>query len=172
VPQPRVPDPYVLRQAQRDGPAHPPPRTLLKLQVKADARALPIRANSVDLIVTNPPYPRSVGWEDYAGEVDRAKAECRRVLRPSGRAFMLLPVNPTVERWFVFNKRAGNWRHTGHAIQTGASWGIVPPGQVVPIINCHSRAGDVVLDPFAGANNIPALASAMGRVGIGSDLEV
>jgi DNA modification methylase len=142
------------------------------MQVVADARVLPFRSNSVDLIVTNPPYSASVDWEDYIGEVNRAKAECRRVLRPEGRAFMLLPTGPGREHWFVFSKVAGHWRHTGHTVQTGAKWGVVPPGQVAPIITCHSKAGDVVLDPFTGANNIPRLATEMGRIGIGSGLEV
>jgi DNA modification methylase len=142
------------------------------MQITADARALPFRADSVDLIITNPPYASSVDWPDYIGEINRAKAECRRVLKSTGRGFMLLPVGPGKEHWFVFNKTAGNWRHTGHTVRTAAKWGVVPTDQVAPIVDCHSRFGDIVLDPFTGANNIPRLAASMGRVGIGSGLEV
>jgi SAM-dependent methyltransferase len=140
-------------------------------EITADARALPFRTSSVDLIITNPPYSRSVDWVDYFGEMDRATIECRRVLKPTGRAFMLLPVGSGREHWFVFNKVAGRWRHTGHTVRTQAKWGVVPDDQVAPIVECHSQPGDIVLDPFTGANNIPRLACQMGRVGIGSGLE-
>jgi SAM-dependent methyltransferase len=45
----------------------------------ADARALPLRAGSVDAVATEPPYDRSVG-----PLADRVLAEAHRLLRPGG----------------------------------------------------------------------------------------
>jgi hypothetical protein len=85
---------------------------------------------------------------------------------------MLLKATPASERWFVFNKRAGHWRHAGSTVYPkGVLWGIVSPYQVESILECHSKPGDIVLDPFTGADNIPKLARSMNRIGIGSDVD-
>ena len=75
--------------------------------VRADALRIPLRDNSVDLIITSPPYfaLRSYrdGDEHYAGQVGSEEspqaflealwavtADCRRVLKPSGSMFVNL----------------------------------------------------------------------------------
>jgi tRNA G10 N-methylase Trm11 len=50
----------------------------------ADARALPLRAGSLDAAATEPPYDRGVG-----PLADQALAELHRLLRPGGAAAML-----------------------------------------------------------------------------------
>lgn len=75
--------------------------------VRADAVRLPLRDESVDLIVTSPPYfalrSYTDGGEHYAGQIGSeptprdflealwaVTAECRRVLKPSGSMFVNL----------------------------------------------------------------------------------
>jgi SAM-dependent methyltransferase len=50
----------------------------------ADARALPLRAGSLDAVATEPPYDRDVG-----PLADQALAELHRLLRPGGAAAVL-----------------------------------------------------------------------------------
>ena len=50
----------------------------------ADARALPLRAGSLDAVATEPPYDREVG-----PLADQALAELHRLLRPGGAAAVL-----------------------------------------------------------------------------------
>jgi tRNA (guanine6-N2)-methyltransferase len=57
----------------------------------ADAGLLPLARCSVDLVVTNPPWDRQVPTAGLlAGHPDRFWQELRRVLRPDGRAVVLL----------------------------------------------------------------------------------
>ena len=75
--------------------------------VRADAIAIPLRDNSVDLIVTSPPYfalrSYTDGGEHYDGQIGSeptpqaflealwaVTAECRRVLKPSGSMWVNL----------------------------------------------------------------------------------
>lgn len=75
--------------------------------IRGDATSLPLADDSVDLIVTSPPYfaLRSYqdGGEHYAGQIGSedtpqafldalwaVTAECRRVLKPSGSMFVNL----------------------------------------------------------------------------------
>lgn len=70
--------------------------------LRADARRLPLRSGSVDLIVTSPPYfgmrdygnPRDIGQEDtpsgYIRQLVQATDEMARVLRPRGSIFVNL----------------------------------------------------------------------------------
>ncbi len=95
-----------LRQARARGDGLP--------VVCADAAALPIRGGVVDVTL-------SVSTLQYAaapGVVD----ECRRVLRPSGRAWFVenLAANPFVRAW----RRARAWR--GGALPRGADADLEP----------------------------------------------
>lgn len=100
--------------------------------LSGDARAVPLQAATVDLIVTSPPYwrkrdygvPNQIGQEDSPEEYVTALAEvlreCRRVLRPTGSIFLnigdtyyrhtllgipaLLEVAARREGWFVRNR--------------------------------------------------------------------
>jgi SAM-dependent methyltransferase len=68
--------------------------------IRGDARKIPLPKASVDLVVTSPPYwrKRDYGIEDqigqeatpeeYVGEIRKALAEWRRVLRPTGSVFL------------------------------------------------------------------------------------
>jgi len=67
---------------------------------EADARGVPLEDNSVDLVVTSPPYwqKRDYGFEDQIGQEDTVEDfaevvvdcldEWRRVLRPHGSVFL------------------------------------------------------------------------------------
>ena len=57
----------------------------------ADAASLPLQRATVDLVVTNPPWDRQVPASGLlARQPDRFWHELRRVLRPNGRAVVLL----------------------------------------------------------------------------------
>lgn len=74
-------------------------RPTLKV-IQADARAIPIPASSVDLVVTSPPYwrkrdygvPGQIGQESSPAKYVEAILDClqewRRVLRPTGSVFL------------------------------------------------------------------------------------
>ncbi|RZQ62429.1 methyltransferase domain-containing protein [Amycolatopsis suaedae] len=58
----------------------------------ADAGRLPVASGSVDLVVTNPPWGRQVSPAGtLARRPPRFWTELRRVLRPDGRAVLLVP---------------------------------------------------------------------------------
>jgi hypothetical protein len=67
-------DPGLRHGLARIGAAH----------LVADARALPLRAGSLDAVATEPPYDRAVG-----PLADQALAELHRLLRPGGAAAVL-----------------------------------------------------------------------------------
>ncbi|MDG4789779.1 methyltransferase domain-containing protein [Micromonospora sp. WMMD1102] len=59
--------------------------------VVADAGRIPLPDGAVDLVVTNPPWDRQVPFAGVlAGQQRRFWTELRRVLRPAGRAVLLL----------------------------------------------------------------------------------
>lgn len=58
----------------------------------ADAAGLPLADGAIDLVVTNPPWARQVAPAGaLARHPERFWHELRRVLRPAGRALLLLP---------------------------------------------------------------------------------
>lgn len=58
----------------------------------ADAGNLPVADGAIDLVVTNPPWARQVApTGELARHPERFWHELRRVLRPDGRALLLLP---------------------------------------------------------------------------------
>ncbi|HTK77550.1 MAG TPA: methyltransferase domain-containing protein [Gemmataceae bacterium] len=64
----------------------PPPRL-----AKWDARRLPLPDQSVDRVITNPPFGKQLGDPVDIGPLyRRVVAECDRVLRPGGRAVFLV----------------------------------------------------------------------------------
>jgi DNA modification methylase len=87
-----------LLPIESDFEMHPPYRKIYC----SDARSLPdeIAPNSVDLVVTSPPYWRKrnygvegqIGQErspsEYVSAIMRVMQECYRVLRPSGSLFL------------------------------------------------------------------------------------
>lgn len=59
--------------------------------LRADAAALPLAAQSVDRIVSNPPFGKQLASPEQVGPLYRAAArEWQRVLRPGGRAVLLV----------------------------------------------------------------------------------
>lgn len=74
---------------------------------RADAAALPLEAESVDVIVTSPPYNCGMEyqdvsdrmlWEKYGALAFEASREMARVLKPGGRAWVnVMPTAPEEE---------------------------------------------------------------------------
>lgn len=147
------------------------------MRVLADALRLPLSAASVDVIISNPPYPGNGVWDgDWQGGVRAAVKECQRVLRPAGRGWFLLGIRRVAEQWLTFDKTLSWWAHEGSSDfpptpLPGRCWGVVPDADVAPLILAHSHPGGVVLDPFAGRGGIPKLAARLGRVPLGMDID-
>lgn len=149
------------------------------MRVVADAHRLPLAAGSVDVVISNPPYPGNGFWDDtwWAG-AEVAVEECRRVLKPHGRGWFLVRNPQGGEQWFTFNQDYCRWAHPGRVSYPPwptphiTNWGVVPDEQVAPLITRWCPPGGVVLDPFAGRGGIPKLAARFGRVGVGVDIDV
>lgn len=79
-----------------------PPVTPTATVIRGDARALPLADNTIDLVVTSPPYfglrdygsDAEIGGEDtlkaYLGAMRDVLAELARVLTPTGSAFLVI----------------------------------------------------------------------------------
>ncbi|WP_158848027.1 methyltransferase domain-containing protein [Saccharothrix deserti] len=80
----------LVPRLERGAPNHPgTPRITW---TTADAGRLPIADDTIDLVLTNPPWARQVPpTGTLAREPGRFWRELRRVLRPDGRALLLLP---------------------------------------------------------------------------------
>ena len=56
------------------------------MNVVADAHRLPLRDGSVDLVLSNPPYPGNGVWaDDYGAGLTAAATECARLAGRLGR---------------------------------------------------------------------------------------
>ena len=53
---------------------------------------------------------------------------------------------------------------------SGAHFAVMPPALVEPCILAGSRPGDVCLDPFSGSGTVAAVATSLGRLAIGIEL--
>lgn len=95
--------------------------------LRADARALPLRDNTVDLVVTSPPYFGLRSYQDdgehYAGQIGAEPTpaefvdalldvtrECTRVLKPSGSMWVNLG-----DKYVADNRGSGGDRKRGKA---------------------------------------------------------
>lgn len=89
---------YAERQAAPKPPPPPaPPGILLAV---ADARALPLPANVIDLIVTSPPYALDIAYEggdvrapDWVSFMADWLLEALRVTKPNGRLALNVPLD-------------------------------------------------------------------------------
>ncbi len=135
--------------------------------VQADARRLPFPDRSVDLIITSPPYWTSWNVQNgrYWAFIDELVAEFKRV---SKSYWMLIRTVDGDQRW-IQDDRLGP---RGRFIPVYNGWGRFYDEDVISLLNLHSQAGDVVLDPLAGSGVVATWANRMGRIGIASDLEV
>lgn len=136
----------------------------------ADARALPFRSSTIDLIISNPPFPGPhLFWDDYDQELAAIKRECLRVLRYTGS---LLLLEPDLQ-WRFWGKYGG-----GNTIGPGRwkvpskqpGWGVFYEEDIYGLILRYSRPGNVVLDPMAGSGIVADMANSLGRVGFASDI--
>jgi tRNA G10 N-methylase Trm11 len=148
------------------------------MRIVADAHRLPLAEGSVDVVVSNPPYPGNGHWDgDWWRGLKKAVRECQRVLRPEGRGWFLVRNPQGAEQWLTFDKTTVLWAHEGRAVfervyRLGiVNWGMIPDADVVPLIVSHTRPGDVVLDPFAGRGCVLKLAARLGRVPLGADID-
>jgi DNA modification methylase len=148
------------------------------MRIVADVHRLPLAAGSVDVVVSNPPYPGNGVWDgDWWGGLKEAVEECRRVLRSHGRGWFLVRNPQGDEQWMTFNRLFCRWAHGGCTYfalhQPGiVNWGYVPDVLVEPLIRRWSPPGGTVLDPFAGRGCILKLAVRLGRTPIGADIDV
>lgn len=148
------------------------------MRLLVDALMLPLADNSVDAVISNPPYPGNGVWEgNWWGQAGRVVDECRRALKPHGRGWFLVRNPQGGEQWFTFNREFCRWAHEG-GTRFGprregiTNWGHVPDADVEVLIRQWCPPGGIVLDPFAGRGGIPKLAESLGRVGVGADIDV
>ena len=178
-------------------------------------------AQSVDLIVTDPPYlvnyrardGRRVPGDDHHQWLRPANAQMFRVLRPDSFCVSFYGWNRADQ--FLSAWRAVGFRPVGHFVFAKSysskqgftqarhecayllakghpqkplcpipdvlPWGKYtgntlhptqkPVAAILPLIGAFSRAGDVVLDPFAGSGTTAAAARQLHRSFIGIELE-
>ncbi len=108
-----------------------------------DARRLPLPEESVDRVVCNPPFGKQLGRPEEIGPLYRdAVAECDRVLRPGGRAVLLVgeaaPLREAARvvawkgirevRVRILGQSAivGVWRKPARSDRMASGYGIVP----------------------------------------------
>lgn len=134
--------------------------------IQADARHLPFRDKSFDMLFFSPP------WDDLDIIMD-AKSELIRVTKPKGRMVMLLPHldNRELASMVVTNR---DWterqslacpKPTG---LTGKRYYSLDPGFVARVLMKFRPAS--VLDPFCGSGTVPRVAAQVGIRGVGCDL--
>lgn len=175
------------RQAARRNVAPP------FLQLKANALALPLRANSVPLVIATPPHfgVKNLGTNGFctsdAKTYDRLIAgvlgEARRVLRPGGRVAIYTREGGTrIRKVFdVFQKRRrqGKWRlerageHTFAAPYVdvdGFWWWAVPLSIYRTLIARYSAKGEAIAHVFSGSGNGAIAAIKMKRTVVMVDL--
>lgn len=133
----------------------------------ADARHLPYRDETFDLVFTAPP------WDDLA-VVEEAKPELARVLRPGGLLVMLLPA--------LGDRKKATMVVTDRLWST-SDMSVVPAPRVRRGPRYFSETDDFVrkvvarfsprrlLDPFAGVGTIPRVARSMGVDAYGCDID-
>jgi DNA modification methylase len=148
------------------------------MRVVADAHRLPLASASVDAVISNPPYPGNGHWDgNWWGGLKKAIQECRRVLRPGGKGWLLVRNPQGAEQWMIFDHTTCTWAHEGRARYDGVlrlgivNWGAISDADVVPLILGHTQPGGVVLDPFAGRGCVLKLAARLGRVPVGADID-
>jgi len=63
----------------------------------ADARRTPSQSESVDIIISNPPWNKHIAVGDVRKLYDEFLMEARRILKPSGRMVLLTDCHEEIE---------------------------------------------------------------------------
>lgn len=121
--------------------------------IRGDARMIPLRDETVQCIVTSPPY---FGLRDYGTARWERGPQLRR------------PAPPQIDEG-----RSRGWRIQRAALCgpfRGAHFAVMPPALVQPCILAGSRPGDLVFDPFIGSGTVGQVADRLLRPWVGLDL--
>lgn len=136
--------------------------------IQSDARHLPFRSNTFDLLFTGPPW-------DALDVFHACLPELRRVVKPKGRMVFVLPHldQRLTLASLVFSNREGTERQT-FAIpypdrDAGGTYFSLDPSLVAAVLGKHKRGR--VLDPFCGVGTVPHVARKMGWKAVGCDLD-
>lgn len=142
--------------------------------IRADAKQLPIRSQSVDLVITSPPYFTSpLGGVNYGRLIRESVSEIRRILKWEGEAWVATLTLSGAERWKILRPSLPSlWGPPArHWYPAEGGWGRFYPKDVAALIRAHSAPGDVVYDPFGGTGVVAEVATTLGRIGLWSDLK-
>ena len=148
--------------------------------IRGDATSIPLADDSVDLIVTSPPYfalrSYTDGGEHYDGQIGSeatpqaflealwaVTAECRRVLKPSGSLFCNLGDK------YAAGHGGSSTENGGVTIRKRASFAAAPKTRD-DLPNPPGSWGEREATGRNGTGTVPAVAHALGRHGIGIDL--
>lgn len=147
--------------------------------IQADTLALPFPSGSVDLIITNPPYPGNGVWiDDYPERLAQAKDEMRRVARTvlvmQRAGEPIRSEQRASEHWvWLMNDSTEEIIGPGRSVSPVVAvrgWYTLDWDDVAKLIEHWSMPGDVVLDPFGGTGIVALVANDLGRIGITSDI--
>lgn len=153
--------------------------------LKADARRLPLRSSSIELVIATPPHfgvprcPSAFCTRDrarYQQLLDALSRECLRVLAPQGHLVIYLHEGASRMRkvFDVYQKRrrSGRWRlqrvrsHTWrvpYVLVPGFWWYALPVALYRRLIARYSSRQGAIAHLFAGSGNGGIAALQLGR---------
>lgn len=139
----------------------------MALVIQADARCLPFRKETFDMIFTSAP------WDDL-GVLMEAKRELIRVTKRKGRMVMILPHldNPELASMVLTNN---DWtERQSFAVPrpsrvVGPKYHSLDPDFVARVL--RKFAPKRVLDPFCGVGTVPSVARSLGIFAVGCDID-
>lgn len=156
-----------------------PEATLLIAILRADARAVPLRAEAVDCVVTSPPYwslrdygvDGQIGLEatpqEYVDTMVGVFREVWRVLKPTGSLWL------NIGDCYAFGKNGRNARSVwtmSSEPYPDAHYATFPRELARRCILAGCPRGGIVFDPFGGSGTVGRVAIENGRLAVLGDL--
>jgi DNA modification methylase len=163
------------------------------LLLKASALQLPLRDNSIDLVIATPPHLNSKRFgkagfctndpREYQLLLKRTLAECIRIMKPHACALVFTREgrSKSSKIFDVFQKRFRGMRfgydriasesfHVRYAEVEGFLWEALPISLYRNLIHRYSTRGEYVVHVFSGSGNSAIAAIQLARIPILIDL--